>query len=46
MELRSHAGGAVEVAFDHDNGDVSWKPTSLQKFAALLIKDIGPVLSH
>jgi hypothetical protein len=22
MELRSHAGGAVEVAFDHDNGDV------------------------
>ncbi len=22
MELRSHAGGAVEVAFDHDNSDI------------------------
>jgi len=24
------------VALDHDNGDVSWKLTSSQKFAALL----------
>ena len=41
MELRSLAEGAVEVAFDHGNGDVSWKPTSPQKFSALLIKDIA-----
>src|SRR6266850_1132919 len=53
MELRSHAGGAVEVAFDHDNSDIIME-TYVAAEVCRAVKDIdrepfcreGRTISH